>query len=348
MIEHQQYMQRCLQLAAKDQFSVAPNPMVGAVIVNQGVIIGEGYHRTFGGPHAEVEAVNQVINKDLIIGSTVYVSLEPCAHFGKTPPCAHLLIHHQVGTVVVACLDPNPLVAGKGIELLKNAGINVITGVLEKEALELNKSFITYHEQKRPYIILKWAQTADKFSGRPEKSLLSPKITDTFSNTMVHHLRSTTQAILVGYNTAMRDNPALNVRHWYGSAPIRIIIDVENTLPKHLKVLNDGGKTIVFTSKPADDKPNVSYVKLNSRQDIIPEILSELYDKNIQSLLVEGGPDTLKMFIEKNIWDEAHIFESNHHWGEGKKAAELKNFEVVFNQKLISDNYQIFKPKPSS
>lgn len=344
MIEHQEYMQRCLQLAAKGQSSVAPNPMVGALIVNQGIIIGEGYHRAFGGPHAEVEAVNQVLNKGLIKGATVYVSLEPCTHFGKTPPCANLLIEQQVATVVVACLDPNPLVSGKGIELLKSAGVNVIIGVLEKEAVELNKRFITYHQQKRPFVTLKWAQTSDGYAGRLADSGLSSKITDSYSDRLVHKLRSTEQAILIGYNTAMIDNPSLTVRHWRGQNPIRIIIDKENSLPKHLNIFNDGVQTIVFTFNPKQSTNNVSYVKLN-KDYFLNQILDELYKRNIHSLLVEGGPATHKLFIENNLWDEAHIFTSNTGWGKGVKAPVINSSVEVFNEKLQNDYYQVLKPR---
>lgn len=337
-------MQRCLQLAAKGQSRVAPNPMVGAIIVNQGIIIGEGYHRAFGGPHAEVEAVNQVLNKDLIKGATVYVSLEPCAHFGKTPPCSNLLIEHQVATVVVACIDPNPLVSGKGIELLKSAGIKVITGILEKEAVELNKRFIIHHQQKRPFVTLKWAQTSDGYAGRLTNSGLSSKITDSYSHRLVHKLRSTEQAILIGYNTALIDNPSLTVRYWKGKNPIRIIIDKENTLPKHLNIFNDGFQTIVFTFNPKQSTNNVSYVKLN-KDYFLNQILDELYKRNLQSLLVEGGPATLKLFIENNFWDEAHIFTSNTDWGEGVKAPVINSSVEVFNEKLQNDYYQVLKPR---
>lgn len=347
MHHHEIFMQRCLQLATLGQQWVAPNPMVGALVVNNGIVIGEGYHQQFGGPHAEVNAVNAVIDKTLLKGATIYVSLEPCSHFGKTPPCANLIIEHKIAKVVIACLDPNPLVAGKGIALLQEAGIEVITGVLEKEAIALNKIFIHFHTQKKPFVVLKWAQTADAFCGRYPNSSLSNKITNWYADVLVHQLRSTVTAILVGYKTALLDNPTLTNRKWFGKSPLRIIIDLENKLPQHLNVFKDGLSTLVFTLYPMQDTHSVSYLKLKNRERFIDEILETLYQKNIQSVLIEGGPKTLQLFIDNNAWNEAHIFTSDIIWQEGVHAPILIKSKEVTSTLLLNNAYKIFKPEIS-
>lgn len=341
------YMQRSLQLAALGQAWVAPNPMVGAVVVKHGVIIGEGYHQQFGGPHAEVNAVNAVSDKTLLEGATIYVSLEPCAHFGKTPPCTDLIIAHKIAKVIVACLDPNPLVAGKGVMQLQHAGIEVEVGVLEKEAKELNKKFFYYHLHKKPYIILKWAQTADGLCGREHGSVLSKKITNWFSNIIVHQLRSTNSAILVGYNTALYDNPALTNRKWYGKHPLRIVIDMEGKLPARLNLFTDELPTIVFTCKPAQNTAQISYVQINKKEQAAHEILAYLYNEKIQSLLIEGGPKTLQLFINSGAWNEAHIFTSSVFWGQGVKAPVITKGKVVHSQCLLNNTYKKIIPENS-
>jgi diaminohydroxyphosphoribosylaminopyrimidine deaminase/5-amino-6-(5-phosphoribosylamino)uracil reductase len=343
MQNHDFFMQRCLQLAAIGEQWVAPNPMVGAVIVKHGKIIGEGYHQFFGEAHAEVNAIQSVQNKTLLKGATIYVSLEPCAHYGKTPPCTNLIIEHKIAKVVVACLDPNPLVAGKGVAQLKQAGIEVMIGVKEKEALALNKRFIYFQSNKKPFIILKWAQTADGFCGRYTNSTLSNKITNWYVDVLVHQLRSKVAAILVGYNTAVFDNPLLTTRKWKGKNPLRIVIDLENNLPQQLNLFSDGIPTLVFTYKPLQDNHAVSYIRLSNKEHFIDEILETLYQKNIQSVLIEGGPKTLQKFIDHNAWNEAHILTSNNAWHEGIKAPVLTNGVQVQHKNLLNNTYSIFK-----
>lgn len=342
MVEHEIYMQRCLQLAVLGQQWVAPNPMVGAVIVYNNKIIGEGFHQKFGGPHAEVNAINSVVDKSLLKESTIYVSLEPCAHFGKTPPCSNLIIENQIPKVVVACLDPNPLVAGKGIALLKQAGVAVTIGVLEQEAKSLNKRFYCYFEKKRPFISLKWAQSLDEFCGVFNTS---KKITNWYSDIKVHQLRSSEQAILVGFNTAQIDNPKLNIRNWFGKNPIRVVIDLEGKLSSNLNIFNDGGITLVFTSNPKKDSEFVSYIQVVENIALPNQIVLNLYERKIQSILIEGGPKTLQLFIDHNLWDEAHVFTSSKKLGAGINAPNISNFDEVFNQKLLNDSYSILIPQ---
>lgn len=344
MLNHYDYMQRCLQLAYAGQQWVAPNPMVGSVIVHNEKIIGEGFHEFFGGPHAEVNAIKSVQKKELLKDSVLYVNLEPCAHFGKTPPCANLIIENKISKVVIACLDPNPLVAGKGVELLKASGIEVEVGILEKEAIALNKRFIHFHLKKRPYITLKWAQTKDGFCGRAEHSDLAKKITDIYADMKVHQLRSTEQAILIGFNTALQDNPALSNRNWYGKNPVRIVIDLKGELPSTLTLFNDKIQTLVFTRNPGSHSETVTFLKVNNNKDFLDEVLSKLYDMKIHSVLVEGGPKTLHHFIQNKVWDEAHVFTSNKIWGEGIPSPKLHNSKKIYSKVLINDLYEILIP----
>lgn len=343
MNNHIPFMQRCLQLAATGQPWVAPNPMVGSVVVKNGIIIGEGYHKIFGGPHAEVNAIAAVADKSQLVGTTLYVNLEPCAHFGKTPPCTNLIIEHKIARVVVACLDPNPLVAGKGVNLLKEAGIEVELGVMEQEAKELNKRFMCVHSQKKPFIVLKWAQTADGYCGRMPGSEEPHKISNWYADMVVHQLRSAESAILIGFRTAITDNPLLTNRNWMGKNPLRVVVDVEGELPQHLKLFNDEYKTMVFSLKPKQNTAHVNYVKLNSTHNFIDEVIDVLYEKKVQSLLVEGGPKTLQQFINKNYWNETHIFTSDMHWGNGIKAPQLTGGVEVYTNTLLNNSYNIFK-----
>lgn len=337
-------MQRCLQLAAIGEQWVAPNPMVGAVVVKQDTIIGEGYHQQFGGAHAEVNAIHAVKDKALLEGATIYVSLEPCVHFGKTPPCTNLIIEHKISKVVIACLDPNPLVAGKGVAQLKQAGIEVIVGVLENESLTLNKRFIFFHRYKKPFVILKWAQTEDGYCGRLQGSGLSGKISSWYSDVLVHQMRSKESAILVGYNTALFDNPRLNTRKWFGKNPLRVVIDLEGKLPKHLQLFTDTDETLIFTLQPLQQTISTkNYIKLNEKENLTDAILETLFQKNIQSVIVEGGPKTLQEFINNKAWNEAHIFTSTATWGKGIKAPILNSGTVVYNQSILNDNYKIVK-----
>ena len=301
-------MQRCLELAVKGLGNVAPNPMVGCVIVCDGEIVAEGYHEFYGGPHAEPNAIKQVSDA-ILKKSTLYVTLEPCSHHGKTPPCADLIINKGVKKVVIGNLDSNPLVAGRGIQKLKEAGIEVEYRVLDKECKELNKRFFTFHEKKRPYIILKWAQTQDGFISRIPlpKNKEDNWITGKESKDLVHQWRGEESAILIGYNTALVDNPLLTTRLVEGKNPVRLIIDKNLDLPHNLNIFNNDAKTIVFNSIKSSDDDNIRYVRIDF-QNMIQEILNECYVLNISSVIIEGGTKTINEFIQKNTWDEARLF----------------------------------------
>ncbi len=301
-------MQRCLELAVKGLGNVAPNPMVGCVIVCDGEIVAEGYHEFYGAPHAEPNAIKQVSDA-ILKKSTLYVTLEPCSHHGKTPPCADLIINKGVKKVVIGNLDSNPLVAGRGIQKLKEAGIEVEYRVLDKECKELNKRFFTFHEKKRPYIILKWAQTQDGFISRIPlpKNKEDNWITGKESKDLVHQWRGEESAILIGYNTALVDNPLLTTRLVEGKNPVRLIIDKNLDLPHNLNIFNNDAKTIVFNSIKSSDDDNIRYVRIDF-QNMIQEILNECYVLNISSVIIEGGTKTINEFIQKNTWDEARLF----------------------------------------
>ncbi len=302
-------MKRCMDLAANGLGYVSPNPMVGALLVHNDRIISEGFHAVYGKEHAEVVAI-QSVKKDeeaLLSTCTLYVNLEPCAHYGKTPPCTNLIIEKKIPMVVVAQRDPNPLVSGRGIQLLRDNGIAVTEGILEKEAHFLNRRFNTYHEKKRPYIILKWAQTSDGYmgSGHTERLLIS----DTTSQTLSHKWRTQEQAVLIGYHTALLDNPMLTARLVNGRQPLRIVIDKNATLPRHLHLFNNTTRTIVFsTRKPADNDSR--YITLPG-ETFIESMMQYLYESNISSVIIEGGQKTLQQFIDNDAWDEARIFHSN-------------------------------------
>ncbi len=309
--------------------NVAPNPMVGCVIVSKGKIIGEGYHQEYGKAHAEVNAINSVKDKSLLKNSTLYVSLEPCAHFGKTPPCANLIVENNIPRVVIACVDTFSEVAGKGIEKLRQAGIDVKVGVLEKEALELNKRFFTFHNKKRPYIILKWAETIDGFIDveRPFDKLRVTTtdnwITSPLSKKLVHKWRSEEAAIMVGTNTVLNDNPQLNVREWEGKNPTRIVIDLNDRLPQHLHVFDKTIPTIVFSLCKESEEQNLAFVKINDASQLVSEVLNELHRRNIQSVIVEGGARLLQTFIDQNLWDEARVFVGKKEFNSGLKAPNI-------------------------
>ena len=318
-------MLHCLRLAEKGLGYVAPNPMVGCVIVHNEIVIGEGYHQEYGQAHAEVNAINSVTDKKLLAESTLYVNLEPCSHYGKTPPCSDLIIEHKIKRVVVGCLDTNPLVAGKGIEKLRNAGVEVITDVLKEECRSLNKRFFTFHENKRPYIILKWAQTKDGFISKlPPFTKQTNWITNEDSNNLVHIWRTQEQAILVGTNTALLDNPLLTARLAKGKNPLRVLIDKDLKVPEINLVFNEDADTIVFTDKNKPSKKNIEYWQIDFTKDIIPQVLNTLYEKKITSLIVEGGADTLQSFIDKQFWDEARVFTGNKYFQSGIKAPVIQ------------------------
>jgi diaminohydroxyphosphoribosylaminopyrimidine deaminase/5-amino-6-(5-phosphoribosylamino)uracil reductase len=321
-------MQRCLQLASYGGGHVAPNPMVGCVIVAENEIIGEGYHKYFGDSHAEVNAINNVVNKELLKDSTVYVSLEPCSHHGKTPPCVDLLISNKVKQVVIGCRDSNPLVNGKGIDRLKRAGIEVIEGVLENDCRNLNKRFFTFHERQRPYVILKWAQTLDGYIDRVREveqqgvNWVSSEITQS----LVHKWRSEEQSILVGRNTIINDNPSLTVRSYNGRNPTRIVIDSQLQISGDLKIYSDEAPTLVFNRIKNDRQDSVEWIKITETST--SKILEELYKRGITSVFVEGGSRTLQYFIVDNVWDEARVIVGNRRFNEGVKAPIITKIPI--------------------
>lgn len=313
------YMQRALELAELGRGAVSPNPLVGCVIVYEDKIIGEGYHAKYGESHAEVNAIQSVKNPALLPEATVYVSLEPCAHFGKTPPCANLLIEKQIKKVVIAVVDSNPLVGGKGVEILKNAGVEVITGVLEKEARRQNRRFFTVMEKGRPYILLKWAQTRDGFVAR--KDFSSKWISNPSSRQLVHKWRAEEDAILVGKNTAKYDDPSLTTRDWVGKNPLRLVMDSNLELPLNLKLFDGTVPTVVYNLIHSKKEAGVEWVKLEQMH--LEEVLQDLQERKIQSLLVEGGSTLLQKFINRELWDEARVFTGNTIFEEGIAAPVL-------------------------
>jgi diaminohydroxyphosphoribosylaminopyrimidine deaminase/5-amino-6-(5-phosphoribosylamino)uracil reductase len=315
MLQHHNYLQRCIELAQLGAGHVSPNPMVGAVIVHNDLIIGEGYHQKYGEAHAEVNAVNNVLNtfdnaEELLRESTIYVSLEPCAHYGKTPPCADLIIKHGIPRVVVGCRDPFAQVNGRGIEKLQEAGIEVITNVLEAACLDLNKRFFTRVQKQRPYIILKWAETTDGFFAPDDES--QHWITGPEARKLVHKWRSEEDAVLVGKNTARIDNPQLNVREWEGRSPKRVVIDRRLELSKDLHLFDQSVETLVFNEIKTDIEGKIKYIALEDFDNFVPQyILFQLYIQDIQSVIIEGGASTLNAFIDAGLWDEARIFTGN-------------------------------------
>ena len=317
-----------MQLAKNGIGFTRPNPSVGAVIVLNNKIIGEGFTSAYGGNHAEVNAINAVENKQLLREATIYVTLEPCSHFGKTPPCADLIVKHKLKQVVIGCLDSNSLVAGKGIKRLQSANINVIVGVLEEECRLHHKRFFTVQEKKRPYIILKWAETKDGFIAPISKNENKPVfISNKHSQQLVHKLRSKEHAILVGTNTVLADNPKLNVRSWSGENPIRIVLDRNLRIPENANILNGSIKTIVFTEKEKylfQHKKDLILEQIDFSKNVAEQICKVLQEHQIQSLIVEGGTKTLKTFIDENLWDEALVFVGDNNFGTGVKAPVIK------------------------
>ena len=330
------FMQRCIQLAKLGKGRVAPNPLVGSVIVHEGKVIGEGYHEKYGFPHAEVNAVNNVKDQSLLANSTIYVSLEPCAHFGKTPPCALLLIEKKFKRVVIGSFDTFSEVNGKGIKLLEEQGIVVDLGILEEECRELNKHFFCFHEKKRPYITLKWAQSPDGFIDKLGKQhwISAPE-----TQAIVHKLRSENQAILVGRRTAENDNPSLTVRATAGNNPIRIVIDSELKLSENAALFNDEAKTVVLNSKKQDQQNNITWVKLN---EITPEsICLALFNLGITSVIIEGGKATLESFINTNLWNEAMVIIGKTDINEGTTAPTF-NFEHSEIDSVFGDTIKTY------
>lgn len=335
-------MFRALELARLGRGFVSPNPMVGAVIVHNERIIGEGYHQQYGKAHAEVNAVNSVADKSLLPSSTIYVTLEPCAHYGKTPPCADLIIKHRIANVIVGCRDPFDEVNGKGIEKLQAAGINVTVGVLEKECLELNERFFTSVKKHRPYIILKWAQTRDGFFAPEDGSQFW--ITGEASRKLVHQWRGEEDAILVGKNTALIDDPQLNVRYAPGRSPKRVVIDRRLELPKHLHLFDGSVETFVINEVKTEFDGNTKYISLEDFNYYVPQyILYQLYLQDIRSVIIEGGANTLTQFIEAGLWDEARIFTGEVTLRRGIRSPVIQG-EMITEDKIGNDTLQIIRP----
>lgn len=348
MIEiDKKYMIRCLELAKMGQGNTSPNPMVGSVIVHNEKIIGEGYHQKCGEAHAEINAINSVKDKSLLSESTLYVNLEPCSHYGKTPPCAVKIADLKIPRVVIGIKDISAKVNGKGIEILKNAGTRVTVGIMEKESYELNKRFFTYHTKKRPYIILKWAQTKDGFIDKDRTNKDEPEInwiTNAISKSLVHKWRTEEDAILIGKETARKDNPQLTAREWTGKQPLRLVLDRNLTIPKNLHILDGNYPTVVFNELKTEKQHNLDFFQLNYDNDILKQILDSLYERKILSLIVEGGKKTLQSFIDKNLWDEAKIFTGDINFEKGVPAPdfpfkpqitqELEESKVVFYRNL--------------
>lgn len=318
-----QMMQRCIQLAINGNGNVAPNPLVGSVITLNNKIIGEGYHRKYGEAHAEVNAITSVENKELLKEATLYVNLEPCSHQGKTPPCADLIIAHKIQRVVIGTIDPHAKVAGNGIKKLKKAGIEVKCGIAEKECGALNKRFFTFHQQKRPYVILKWAESSDGYIDTAREGLTDEHpvwLTNQLAKHMVHKWRSEEQAILVGRKTACMDNPELNIREWQGNNPIRIIVDPKLHAPKNLKIFNPNSRTLVFNHLKNDSNANIEHIKFDCNEPLTIQVLDELFKRNIQSVIIEGGANILNQFIGQNHWDEIRRFVGDIHLISGVQA----------------------------
>lgn len=321
-----EYMRRCLQLAANGLGMVAPNPMVGAVIVCDSRIIGEGYHRRYGEAHAEVNAIANVTDKSLLCKSTMYVNLEPCSHYGKTPPCSDLIIAHRIPKVVIANIDPNPKVAGRGIKKMREAGIEVITGILEEEGEWLNRRFFTFQRNHRPYVQLKWAQSADGFLDRHrgENCEIPPvQISSEFTKLLVHKARTEEAAIMVGTNTAIKDNPKLTARRWIGKHPVRVVVDRQLRIPQQYHLFDQSIQTLVYTEQKPARKTNLTYIRINFAENLVEQIMDDLYKRNILSIIVEGGQILLKTFINAGIWDEARIETAPLWLGDGVPAPRL-------------------------
>lgn len=322
----ERYMRRCLDLASMAEGHTSPNPMVGSVIVCDGRIIGEGYHRKAGTPHAEVNAVESVTDKALLCRSTLYVNLEPCAHWGRTPPCAKLIIDSRIPEVVVGCVDTFSAVSGKGIEMMREAGVNVRVGVLEEECRRLNRRFFTYHEKRRPYIILKWAESADGYIDASPTSAQRPVwLTNDACRRLVHKQRTTEGAVVIGVNTALLDNPSLTPRMWKGAQPLRVIIDPRLRAPETLTLLSDELPTLILNAeRDAELAPGKTLRRIDFGRGGVGAVLDELYRMQIQSIIVEGGSVTLRHFIDEGLWDEAWRYRGKAYLADGVRAPRLR------------------------
>ncbi|MGY6742556.1 MAG: bifunctional diaminohydroxyphosphoribosylaminopyrimidine deaminase/5-amino-6-(5-phosphoribosylamino)uracil reductase RibD [Cecembia sp.] len=339
MEPQEKFMLRAIELAELGRGKVSPNPMVGCVIVHEEQIIGEGYHQVYGGPHAEPNAIQNVIHPERLKEATAYVSLEPCAHWGKTPPCANLLVEKRLKKVVIGAVDSNPLVGGKGIQILRDAGIKVETGVLEEQVRLQNVRFFTFMEKKRPYIILKWAKTKDGFIARENYD--SKWISNPYSRQLVHKWRSEENAIMVGTLTAQYDNPKLNVRDWGGKNPVRIVIDRNLRLNPGLFLFDKSQATLCYNQIHAQVEQNLEKVQLQEGFDL-EEIFEDLYQRKIQSVIVEGGAQILNKLLEKELWDEARVFTGNESFGTGIPAPQLKG-NLISETMIQGDKLSIWK-----
>nr|WP_282956979.1 bifunctional diaminohydroxyphosphoribosylaminopyrimidine deaminase/5-amino-6-(5-phosphoribosylamino)uracil reductase RibD [Lacinutrix venerupis] len=327
MNTHQTYMHRAIQIAKNGLGKTRPNPMVGAVIVYNNKIISEGFTSKYGGNHAEVNAINAVKDKSLLQQSTLYVTLEPCSHYGKTPPCSDLIIHYKIPNVVIGCVDDNPEVAGKGIKKLIDSGCKVTVGVLESKCKAHHKRFFTFHNKQRPYIILKWAETNNGFIAPATKNEQKPIwITNKTSRQLVHKWRAEEQAILVGTNTVVKDNPTLTVRDWTGENPIRVVLDKNNLLSKAYNIFNTEAETLII------------------KEQSLKETCQYLYKKNINSIIIEGGAKTLQLFIDKELWDEARVFKGAIEFKEGVKAPVFSG-NLISEQTIFNDVLKIYERK---
>lgn len=338
-------MKRCIQLAKNGLGTVYPNPLVGSVLVVNDAIIGEGWHKKAGESHAEVNAINSVKDVSLLKNATIYVSLEPCSHYGKTPPCANLIVESGIKNVVIGSVDANSIVAGKGIEHLEKNGCNVTVGILEEMCLELNKRFFTFHNKKRPFIILKWAETSDGFIDkiRKENKIEVNWISNSYSQQITHKMRAEEQAILVGTTTVLRDNPSLTTRNWFGKNPLRIVIDKDLKIPKSFKIFDQNAEMIILTNKniPKGKNENFDCKKINFSENLTKEICKVLYENEIQSVIIEGGANTLQQFIDANLWDEAYVFVGNVQFETGLKAP-IMNRRPNIEIKLKGDALTVY------
>lgn len=329
---HEKYLKRCLELAKFGLPAAMPNPSVGAVIVYKEQIIGEGFTAAYGGSHAEVNAIKNVKDKSLLKDATLYVSLEPCSHFGKTPPCCDLILKHDIPTIVIGTVDPHSVVAGNGIKKLQDAGKKVLVGVLEKECIDLNRRFFTFHQKKRPYIILKWAESQDGYIAPTSKLEQKPIwITNEYSRQLVHKWRTEEQAILIGTQTAIDDNPRLNARDWCGKNPIKIVLDQKNRIPKENYIFDKQSETLLITADTIDFNKKVG-----------EQIAALLFENNIQSVIIEGGSRTLQTFLDEDLWDEARIFKGPIVFRTGVKAPHYSG-TLISKSNIQNDELLIFK-----
>lgn len=339
------YMHRCIQLARLGERRVAPNPMVGCVVVHHDRIIGEGFHQKYGEAHAEVNAICSVVDQTLLKQSVLYVNLEPCAHYGKTPPCADLIVDCGIPKVVIGTVDPYAEVAGKGIEKLRKNGVEVEVDVLSEQCLELNRRFFVFHREKRPYIFLKWAQTADGFVDidRTKPAFGQPTwITNEMARIAVHKQRASESAIFIGTETALKDNPSLTLRDWYGEQPLRVVPDRKQRLPANLNLFDKQAPSVLLTPQPYPDRQDIAIIPTGSDDDAIDKMLTYLFENGILSVIVEGGPRMLQSFIERKLWDEAHVYIGQITFKAGIKAPVF-NYSPVMFDRFYNSELRIFR-----